>query len=191
MKVAIVTPSTQDPITLDEAKNFMKIDTEDDDGLILTQITAAKEYAEATQGRKFMTQTWKYYLDDWPDENYIELPFPPLQDVSTIKYTDYNGTQTTWSSSEWDHDIVSEPGRVILGYGYSWPTATLHPNNPIEIQFICGYGTPDDVPEVTKAGMKLIIDELYENREIVITGMTVNKLDLVKDLLYMNKVFKF
>lgn len=189
MKISLATASTQEPITLEEAKNFMRIDTDDDDGLILTQITAAREYAENIQLRKFLTQTWWYYLDDWPDTNYIELPFPPLLSVASITYTDYNSVATPFT--DFTNDIVSEPGRIVLDYGCSWPTATLSPNNPILIIFACGYGTPNNIPQVTKSGMLLIIDELYENREINITGQTVNRLPLVDTLLGMNRIIKF
>lgn len=191
MKVVNVTEPSEEPVTLNEAKEFLKIENEDDDGLILAQIKAATEYAQDFQGRKYITQTWKTYLDEWPTEDYIELPFPPLQSVTSVNYTDYNNTVTTMSTADYDWDVVSEPGRIVLGYGKTWPTATLHPTNPIAIQFVCGYGTPDDVPEYTKNAIKLVLDELYENREVVISGGNINRLDLTDRLLQMNRTFRY
>jgi uncharacterized phiE125 gp8 family phage protein len=192
MKVSIVTNPIEEPITLNEAKEFLKVENEDDDGLILAQIKAATEYCQDYQGRKYLTQTWKMFLDEWPDEDYIELPFPPLRSITSIKYTDTSTVPvvTTMSTSDYDYDTVSEPGRIVLGYGETWPTVTLHPTNPIEIQFVCGYGTPDDVPEYTKNAIKLVLDELYELREVVVQG-TFNRLDLTDRLLQMNRTFHY
>ncbi|MFH2075423.1 MAG: phage head-tail connector protein, partial [Pseudomonadota bacterium] len=68
------------------------------------------------------------------------LPFGALQSVTHVKYTDTDGTQTTRSTDEYNVDTDSDPGRIQLDYGYSWPSASLHPKNPIEVQFVCGYG---------------------------------------------------
>jgi len=62
-----------------------------------------------------------------------------LQSVTSVKYTDSDGDQSTLSTDDYIVDNDSEPGRIVLGYGTVWPTATLYPSNPIEIQFLCGY----------------------------------------------------
>lgn len=190
MKVAITTASTGDPITLDQAKEFLRVDTEDDDGLILAQITGATNYAQDVQGRKYMTQTWTYYLDEWPDKDYINLPFPPLQSITSLKYTDSADAVTTVSTSSYNVDSVSEPGRLVLAYGETWPLVTLAPLNPIAIVFTCGYGGADDVPEETKNAIKLILDELYETREVNVTGQ-INRIDLIDRLLMTNRTFNY
>lgn len=192
MKVSIVTQPTEEPLTLDEAKHHLRIDTEDDDSLILSLTKASREYTETVTGRKLITQTWKYYLDDWPeDKNYIALPFPPLSSVTHLKYTDYNSVQVTVSTSSYDFDTVSEPGRIVLAHGECWPGATLHPTNPIEIQFVCGYGTPDDIPESLKPAMKIDLSDMYEQRESIVVGQPVAHLDILDRLYMPYRVFKF
>jgi hypothetical protein len=37
--------------------------------------------------------------------------------------------------------------------------------NPINIEYVAGYGTSTNVPKTIKQAMKLIIGDLYENRE--------------------------
>jgi len=261
MKVSIVTQPTEEPLTLDEAKQHLRVDIEDDDSLILSLIKVAREYAETVTGRKLITQTWKYYLDDWPtDKDYIEIPFPPLQSISSITYTDYNGVVNTWSvatdstgdtdgltaiitgmtdTSDFDVedivtvsagfpsvtltivsktattmtldvvsnalaanitvttadnylvDTISEPGRVVLVYGGTWPTATLYPMNPIVITYVCGHGTPDDIFESVKQGMKVDLSDLYEQRESIIVGQPVAHLDVLDRLYMPNRIWKF
>lgn len=191
MKISLVTAPTEEPLTLDQAKQHLRVDIEDDDMLIGDLIKASREYAENVTHRKLMSQTWKVYLDDWPDKDYIEIPFPPLVSVTHVKYTDYNSSQVAVSTSEYNYDTVSEPGRVQLAYGYSWPTATLHPTNPIEIQFVCGYGTPDDVPEQIKQGMKIDLSDLYEQRESIVVGQPVAHLDTIDRLYMPYRVFDY
>lgn len=131
----------QYPITLDEAKKQAEIDLNDlaHDKYVQAALMAATSQAEQYLHRRLVTQTWKLYLDCWPSVNYITLPFGRLQSVTSIKYTDSDGDQSTLDSGDYIVDTESEPGRVVLGYQEVWPTVTLYPSNPIEIEFVCGY----------------------------------------------------
>jgi uncharacterized phiE125 gp8 family phage protein len=141
MKVQNLTLPTSYPITLAEAKKQCEIDDTDTahDTYISSLIMAATADAEQFLHRRLITQTWRQYLDGWPRCDYIEIPFGRLQGVTSIKYTDYAGDETEWDPGEYIVDTESEPGRIVLGYEKSWPTATLYPSNPIKIEFTCGY----------------------------------------------------
>jgi len=84
MALMISIHPTEEPIELSEAKTHLRVEIDDDDGLIQGMIKAARENCEAVTHRALITQTWKYYLDKWPDKDYIELPLPPLQSVSSL-----------------------------------------------------------------------------------------------------------
>ena len=87
-------------------------------------------------------------------------------------------------------DISSEPGRVVLAYGKSWPSTTLQPANGICIEFDAGYGdAAADVPAAVKQAMLLLIGHLYENREAVTDKSTVVLPMAVESLLWKNRVF--
>ena len=114
-----------------------------------------------------MTQTWDYYLDAFPEEDYIVIPFGNLQDVTSITYTDSDGNTTTMTA---DTDYVVEKngeglGRVVLPNDTEWPTATLKTSNPIVIRFVCGWTSASLVPESIKTAIKMLISDLWENRE--------------------------
>ncbi len=189
--LVIVTEPTEEPITLDQAKAHLRVDTDDDDAYILGLIKVAREYAETATRRALITQTWKYYLEDWPKGDHIDIPMAPLQSVSLITYENSAGTVATWAATEYVVDTYSTPGRVVLAYGKSWPNATLNVSNPICITFICGYGTPDDIPEMLKAAMKIDFSDLYEQRESYIIGQTVNHLPVLERLYIPFKVWGF
>jgi uncharacterized phiE125 gp8 family phage protein len=180
------TAPVNEPLSLDEVKNHLRIELNDVDyddyltGLILV----AREHAEDITWRKLITQSWYTYLSDWPSGNYIELPFGELQSVTAIKYTDVDAAQTEWSDAEYIVGTNYQRGRVTLGDGYTWPNVNLYPSSPIEVNFICGYGDDRvDVPASIRHAMKLLISDLFENREIAIIGTIVSKLDTVNSLL--------
>lgn len=141
MKTVLETAPSLYPVTLAQAKSHMNIESTftADDTYIRALIATATDKAEQFLRRRLISQTWKVYLDDWPDRDYFYLPYGALQSVTHIKYKDTDAVQTTWGTDEYIVDTESATGRIVLAYGYTWPTTTLYPSNPIEIQFTCGY----------------------------------------------------
>lgn len=160
------TAPSVEPLSASEAKSHIRVDISDDDTLIGTYIKAARQDRENFTRRAFVSQTWDLYLDAFPGSSVIELPKPPLQSVTHIKYTDEDGNETEFSSDSYQVDIYSEPGRIMLKSGYSWPSDTLQVMNGVQIRFVCGYGDAgSDVPENFRRAIALIVGSLYENRE--------------------------
>lgn len=93
----------------------------------------------------------------------LKLPKPPLQSVLSIKFTDSTNAQTTFDPANYIVDTASEPGRIALAYGQSFPNITLQPINGIAIQFVAGYGAATAVPENVKTAIKLYVAHRYEN----------------------------
>ncbi|OPY74918.1 MAG: Phage gp6-like head-tail connector protein [Syntrophorhabdus sp. PtaU1.Bin153] len=146
--------------------------TEDD--LLNGIIYAAREHVENVTRRALLTQTWDYYLDEWPDEDYIRIPFGNLQSVTSVSYKDEDGTETTLTATT-DYLVETngdQCGRIVLPYGVSWPSGTLYPSNPIKIRFIAGWTTAALVPYPIKAATKMICADLYENRERQIVNLS-------------------
>jgi len=163
MITRLVTAPATMPVTSSEAKTRSYIDFSTYDADIELMIAAATGIVEKRLHRKLVTQTWKLFLDDWPEGD-IALPFGRLQSVTHVKYTDTASVQYTWSADDYVVDIDDDPGRIVLAYGKSYPSDSLHPKNPIEIQFICGYGAYTVVPEPIRAAIMLEVANMYENR---------------------------
>ena len=158
--------ASTEPVTRAECKTHMRIDHTNEDSYIDLLITAARKKAEQYTRRKFIQATLTGYLDVWPDSDYITLPFGNLSSVTSVKYTNTAGTQSTFSSDDYIVESAVEPGKIVLGYGEVWPTAQLYPSLPIEIIFVAGYGdNANDVPDMIKHAIKFAVADLYENRE--------------------------
>jgi len=147
---SLYTHPTVEPIHLTEAKIHLRAGGSVDEAsaLLYTSenskissfISAARIAAETEQWRGLVLQTWDYYPDAFPGGDVLELPLPPLRAVVTFEYTDSSGV--TSAVTDYTVDLASEPGRIILNDGYTWPTAELAVNKPIHIRFQCGYLVP-------------------------------------------------
>jgi len=184
MKTTIDTAPTVEPITRALFKEHARISTDADDDYIDNLIKSVRRQVEQITGRALMTQTWIYYMDAWPAEDYFKLPYPPLQSVTSVKYLESDATVSTMSSGEYIVDTDSEPGRVVLDYGESWPSETLLPSNPIYTEFVCGYGDDKlDVPDDIRHAMLMLCSHYYEMREPTITGTILTPVPMTVDRL--------
>jgi len=184
--------ATEEPLSLDDVKLHLRVDDDTEDELINSLITTAREYCEGFQRRAYLTQTQELWLDSFPSAGYIKLPLPPLQSVTHIKYYGTDDTEYTFTSDDYFADTKSEPGRVSLGHGKTWPSTTLRPVNGVGIEYVAGYGdAASDVPEKVRQAMLLLISHWYENREaIALTGAMPKEMPLsVEALLWQDRTF--
>lgn len=164
-----VAPATE-PIDATEAKRNQKIVIAAADGAINDLIAEAREELEGATARAFVTQTWQLTLDRFPfagcSDTYrptareIELRVCPVQSVSSIVYLDPAGESQTLSTSVYDVDTRSEPGRITLKNGQTWPL-TLIQANAVTITFVAGYGDAAAVPRLVKRAIKMRVAHWY------------------------------
>jgi len=157
----IVTAASTEPVTLTEVKDQLRITTSDDDTPLGILITAARQWVESVIDRALVTQTWKIYYGGFDDDT-IEIPMPPLQSVTHVKYYDTGDTVATVSSLNYDTDTSGTVGVIRLKYGQSWPTATLRPTKAVEVQQVCGYGAASAVPETINQAIILRVKQIYD-----------------------------
>lgn len=189
MSLVLAQAPATEPITLADAKLHLRVEIADDDTLITSLITAARQWCEAFQGRAYVTQTWQLWLDEWPEGDAISIPRPPLQSVTSIKYYGADGAEYVVPATDYLVDAKAEPGRVVLGYGKTWPSVMLRPAGAIVIEFVAGYGAESAVPEKVKQAMKLLVGHWYAYREAVVTGSISKELEFtVGALLWQERV---
>lgn len=170
-----ITAPAAEPLTTDDVKTNLRIDHTAEDTRLAALIRVAREAAETITRRVLIAQTWELVLDDWPAADWLEVPLPPLQSITSIKYKNEDGVESTLSASTYIVDADSEPGRVHLEDGETWPADTLYPVAAIRVRFVAGYGTDgSDVPESILQAMHLIIGHYYENREAVYASVGGN-----------------
>jgi uncharacterized phiE125 gp8 family phage protein len=157
-----------EPVTQNEAKNHLRVDTSADDNLIDGLIAAARQWVEHYTRRALITQTWEASLDRFPvsESEPIVLPKTPLLSVGSISYLDLQGSTQTWAASNYQVDSVSEPARILPVEAADYPSEQDDTLNTVTITFDAGYGDAEtDVPSAIRQAMLLLIGEMYERRE--------------------------
>ena len=143
MPTAVITNPNRLPVSLSDLKTHLRVSNTASDDYLYTLVLASTSLVENFTNRKLVYQTIKVFYDQFPCSGEIKVPFGQLKSVTHVKYTDSNDDQSTFSTDYYSVDTDSDPGRIVLNYGESWPTDTLKTNNPIEIQFVCGYYSGD------------------------------------------------
>lgn len=156
-------PSVE-PVTTTNQKDWMRVDSSDEDALIGNLAAASRAFVEMSTSRQMITATWQYTITDFPTGDLV-LPISPLQSVSSITYVDNAGDTQTWSSSLYTVDTDSDVGRVRPIYNEDYPSSRGYTDDVI-ITFISGYGdASSDVPDTALTAIKLLASNWFENRE--------------------------
>ncbi len=199
MPLQLVTPPAEEPVSLAEAKQHLRVDSGDDDLLIGSLISAARQAAETKTGRQLITARWKLVLDAFPGPSLMQsatgasfslpghailLAKCPVQSVVSIEYLDMNGTTQVMPASDYVLDAACEPARLTPAFGKTWPS-TLPQMGAVSVTFDAGYGTASAVPEGLKSWIKLRVGSLYGHREemSVLSRGRIDPLPFVDGLL--------
>lgn len=163
-----------EPVSLEDAKLFLRVEHGYDDDLIASLCTAARQKFEADTGRALLTQTWTYALDLAPlGGQPIRLPIGPVASVSSVTAYSTADVGTTVATSVYRLDAFGTPARVVLKDGQSWPSG-LRPQSGLVVVFVAGYGaTAAAVPDAALMQVRLLISHWYENRSTVSIGNVV------------------
>lgn len=199
----VKTPPTQEPITISEAKDHLRVVTNDDDTYINNLIRSARYTLEMTYRRALLTQSlvigldyfgqeeWMpTYLYGWPPSmltwgptgwmlplsSVIEL-VPPVQSITSITYLDPAGNLQTLASANYVLDASSEPGRVVPNLAKIWPVTAPLPN-AVRIEILAGVTDPTLLQDNIKEALRLLLGHYYENREQVVIDTRLVALEL-------------
>ena len=178
-RVVTTTAATSDPISLDRVKRSLGLDNVIDFDTTLQELVKSATNAVSNDlGRALVNTTYTLYLQNWPGRE-IQLPYPPLVAVDSVKYYgDATETLDTFASSSYTVSTAGDPGIVWVNEDKDWPSLMNRPN-PIEIQFQAGYGSnADDVPAAIQAAVTMTAAYFFEQPIPVITGTIATELPL-------------
>lgn len=189
-----VSPPAVLPVSLAEAKAHCRVYHNEDDVLISALVMAATQHVDGVDGwlgRALVSQQWEMVLDAFPRDYRIRLPLAPVLAVDGVLYRAPDGSELEMDSSRW---YLADGGEGIswlaLENQASWPS-TEGRDGAVRVRFTAGYAPTTDsppdlagnVPEPIKAAIKLMVGDMYENREERIVGTIVAELPTVQRLL--------
>lgn len=135
-------------VTLQAAKDYLRVDYSEDDTLIQSLIDTARIRLEQYASVAMTPRTLKVvaYVDE-----FIELPYAPINTISLVEY---------WDGAAW---VTIEVGNYrVLGDTYKKVYFTSPIMSEFRFTYTCGYAT---TPESMKTALLKMVGDLYEYRE--------------------------
>lgn len=141
MALVVSTAPTIEPLTIEELKLAWGIDFGEHDELVERCGIAARIWVEDFLGRAIINTTYALHLVTWPSGSDLRLPRPPLSSVTSVKYYDTAGVQQTLGTGVYGTDTNSQPGRIYLKNGQTWPSLEDEPRKlRVTITYVAGHG---------------------------------------------------
>jgi uncharacterized phiE125 gp8 family phage protein len=161
-----LTPPVMEPVSLPDARMFLRLDLDEEDGLLGTLITAARLMIEAASGRMLIDQDWRIVLDRWPDSGEIRLPLSPVRSISAARVYDAQGLAQTVSPAALQLDASADPPVIRLVAGVPPIGRT---RSAIEIDVVAGYGdSAAAVPALLRQAVLRLAARWFEERGDVV-----------------------
>lgn len=154
---------TELPVTLDEAKQWARIDHSDHDDMVNALISAAVGHTDGhtgVLGRCLVTQTWRQDFACW--QGSLQLPFPDVASV-VVKYYDASNALQTVSSSLYSLLADERGSYVWFNDDFTAPTVSDDRMDAVQVTLVAGYGAASAVPEAIKAAIKMLVAHWYDN----------------------------
>lgn len=130
----VVSGPAVEPVSVAEARDWCRYADTDEDGRFAALVPAARALCEQYTRRALCPQTLRLTLDEFPGSAWwggasradygpgvIFLPRPPVWAVTDVTYIDAGGVTRTLDPGFYEVDATTEPARLVLADGASWP----------------------------------------------------------------------
>lgn len=164
----VTTPPVGLPVTLDELKDYARIDFDDDDAFLTAALTAATDLVEKFTNRWLIERSADGFFpafDCSRFEKYVflEVRKSPLKSISSVSISDGSVYQVMT-----DYILKNKSGysRILFNDYFNNISYNSEDNLPYfaKVSFVAGYGDADAVPEALKTAILAMANYIYENR---------------------------
>lgn len=181
-QLVLITPPTDDVVTVGELRAQLREESNDQDDMLQSMIDQAVSLLDPATGgnlgRALRPQTWELQLDRFPCGQ-IDLPYPPLITLDSVKYDDQSGIEQTLVDGT-DFRMFGQAGVyktfITPHYNGRWPIARCDVSS-VRIRFTSGYdpaddGTPVGLPAAIKAYLLWYAAGLFDGRGGILPDTT-------------------
>ena len=170
MEVKVKTgQSLVEPVTASEFKTYIGYSGSDQDTLIASLITAAREFVELETGVSCLSKVYQAVFTRWDmiyddtttpgvtsyDDGWFRLPFSPVTDIASVKI---GGVEVTYD--ERGLKAVEIHPDTVVQTGVS--------SNELEVEFTAGESSP-----IAKNAILRVVSDLFNNREDNVSGVSM------------------
>ncbi|RXF75455.1 head-tail connector protein [Hansschlegelia zhihuaiae] len=154
MPAILLTAPAAEPVSLAEAKAFLRLEHDAEDALVTELVSAARARVENLTRRVLVAQRWRLDAAIPDDGGAIALKPRPVREVEIVRLVRSDGTRETLDEDDWRFDWAGERLTVLK------PAAARR----AEIDLAVGYGDPDQVPESLRLAVKRLAADAFERR---------------------------
>ncbi len=140
----LITPPQGEPISLEAARQWARVDEAEPDEIVALCLQAAREKAEHTTGRRLLTQTWAIPMT--AGQRVALHGLMPVQEV--------------------------RQGGAVVPHSADLPAEVVAPSDG-ELEVKCGFGGTDDVPSAIKMWILQRLGYYLENRQGLVAAAGV------------------
>jgi uncharacterized phiE125 gp8 family phage protein len=155
-----------EPVSLDEARAFLRVEHNDDDEVIAALAAGSRIHVEAQTRRALIPQDWRISADCWPQDGRLTILPAPLQSLIAARVYDAGGNAQTLDTQAFVPDLA---GSTLVFAPWALPAPGRLAG--IELDVRVGYGDAAiDVPEALRQAIRLLTAHWYDNRGLVAAG---------------------
>ncbi|MDP3735844.1 MAG: hypothetical protein Q8R02_00550 [Hyphomonadaceae bacterium] len=166
MIVTTLAGPAAEPLGLAEAKDYLRIAYEGEDGLVGSLIAGARARVEELAGVAMISRTLRVALDRWPmltmETRVMRLPVRPAGELLsvTVRYAEGEAEDV----AERFTLAAGRSARLVWTSGaFPWPGRRV---DGIEIDYVAGFGEgADDVAEGLRLAVKRLVAHAYHSRD--------------------------
>ena len=162
MRLVQTSTSFDEPISVEELRQHLRIEHNDEDSYLSMLISSARALAENCIDGIIADRNYSLTVDSFSSS--MKLPIRPIDPTSiAIAYVDASGNAATVDSYNYSSDLFSTV--IYPADNESWPT-TEEGSNKVTITFTAGLlGVEGAMPSDVKHALLMIAGTLYDQRE--------------------------
>jgi len=145
----------QEIISLEEVKEYLKIDFSEQDKFISNTIVAAREYAEKFLSTHLVKKEF-FQMHLGQNLQTITLVHKPILEIKSLSIINREREVITLDQKEYYFDQFNEISISKLAALY----------NLIEVKYTVGYENPDLIPMPLKTGMLMHVASIYDRGDL-------------------------
>lgn len=155
-ELIVVEETGDEVLTLEEAKNFIRVDTNADDDLITQMIYAARRNAETFIGRDIVAKSRKMWVNIFENfiEERIDLLFGPIDEVT---------------------DVLDSSNNPITFEVFGIKDKSVKIDQ-VSKNFTISYTTTGINDNLIKQALLQLVSTYYDNRTDFVVGASVNEI---------------
>ena len=159
--IPIAGPAVE-PVTLAEAKAYLRLESEHEDALVESLVAAARRTLELATRRAFLAQSWRVTVEGRPGSRAVALPLAPVLEIVAVRVVSASGSPETLAVELYRLDDAADPPRLLVVADA--PSPADGPGS-IEIDARYGFGSEAaDVPETIRLAILRLVARWFERR---------------------------